>query len=277
MLLFLVGCRTDVSNNDSTKSSKVQEPLSKVDPGKQLVNDLKLSSLRGEVQKVVEKSYRSVEQLLNKKAFSITQTRFYENGNIQDMLTEMADGSSRTYNYRYSPDSIFVDNWLIENDTVIERQQFIYLRDQNGARYKMMLPARKGELPNYYADIRNNNEGLPTEYRHHLKNLKDRKQMPCKEVRKYDQNNFLISEEMHRYNPEDGSCKPTNTIRYYNNDEQGNCVEERIVKNGEQILSEHRYSYRYDAKGNWIEKKRYSEINGKEEITLITFRSFEFY
>lgn len=166
---------------------------------------------------------------------------------------------------------------VLEGDTVVERQEYIYLRDAEGARYKMMLPAPAGQDPNYYAEIRNNDEGLPVEYDHHLKNEADRLQMPCKEVRKYDEQHFLISEEMYRYNPKDGSCSPTNTIRHYQNDEQGNCIKEQIIKAGNNVLSEHRYEYRYDAKGNWIEKNRYTKLAGKEEISLVVLRKFEFY
>lgn len=271
-LLFLTvsSCQSDTPNSTTTNHNSVESTITKV-------NDWKLSRLKGQVKISTEKTYRSAAQAMVDRPVSVTRTSFYENGNIQEMLTEMDDGSKRNYRYQYKADSIFVHNWLLRADTVVERQEYIYLKDAQGARNKMMLPAPLGQDPNYYAEIRNNEEGLPIEYSHHLKNEADRLQMPCKEVRKYDENNFLISEEMHRYNPKDGSCNPTNTIRHYKNDEQGNCIEERIVKSGTTVLSKHRYEYRYDAKGNWIEKNRYTELAGKEEISLVVLRKFEFY
>jgi hypothetical protein len=271
VVLLLLACNSDAPKTNAQKQSS--NPLKKMEE----VNDWKLSALRGKVKMLVEKTYRSEAKAMADLPFSITRSRFYENGNLQEMLTEMDDGSKRSYKYRYTTDSIFVDNWLLQNDTVVERQQFIYLRDENGARTKMMLPAPKGQQPNYFADIKNNAAGLPLEYHHHLKKEEDRLRMPCKEIRKYDENNYLISEEMYRYNAKDGSCTPTNTIRHYKNDEQGNCIEEQIIKNDSILLNQHKYIYSYDAKGNWVEKKRYSPISGQEEVTLVVLRKFEFY
>jgi len=252
----------------------------KNDPKKEVsqkVTDLFINGLHGKVKSFTEKVYSDAVGVMADDPVYISKNSYLPNGYLKEIASLDMENIVRTFIHRYAKDSIIITNILSRNDTILDKKDFIYLLDKKGVRYKMLSLDNSGNLM-YNADIKNNEAGFPVEYKHNVPKEEERNKLPCKDEKTYDERNFMISEQMYRYVPSTKTCEPTGTIRHFVNDERGNCVEEKIIKNGNMLLAKYSYKYQYDAIGNWTEKTRFAHTSDSlEKVTMVLLRQYEMY
>lgn len=263
LLLNFVACNSDKKTDEKDKGEKV--------------TDLFLNGLRGKVKSFTEKIYSNAAEVLADDPVYISKNSYLPDGNLREIASLDMENIIRTFIHRYAKDSVIITNILSRNDTILDKKDFIYLLDKKGTRYKMLSLDNSGNLM-YSADITNNKAGFPVEYKHNVAKEEERSKLPCKDVKTYDDKNFMTSEQLYRYVPNTKTCEPTGTIRHFVNDERGNCVEEKIIKNGNILLAKYSYKYQYDANGNWTEKTRLAHTSDSlEKVTMVVLRQYEMY
>ncbi len=235
------------------------------------INDWKRERLKGKVKEIKETIFVSYADLLAKRRGIETTTRFGIDGLAYDLHQILISGKESWGKYRYSGDSVIVKEFTkIDSGKEVWQGDWIYLLDEQKNRKRIIRILVSKEI-DYIMDLTANEAGFYTHIKY-LDKLRP-KLIPCESKMSYDENNFLVEEQLFAYDEKNKTCFDKPIILKIKNDEFGNIRRTKVINREGKLESEFAFLYKYDEQGNWIEKKKYKN----EKIQEIFIRKIIYY